>query len=143
MMEHILFIFVLLQVAVVLLAVKFIHIYTIRQSEKALRVGEERYRTLVENLNVGVYRSTGETKGRYLQVNPAMIKIFGYESVEEFTKISISDLYRDPEGRIKFVDKIKGSWICPKRGIGSPKKGWYADHSFRHRGGTIRRQRGN
>jgi PAS domain S-box-containing protein len=82
--------------------------YAIRRSEKALRKSEERFRTLVENLNVGVYRSTGETKGRYLQVNPAMIKIFGYESVEEFMKISISDLYRDPEGRIEFVDKIKG-----------------------------------
>jgi PAS domain S-box-containing protein len=108
MMEHILFIFVLLQVALAVLGVKFIHIYTIRQSEKALRVGEERYKTLVENLNVGVYRSTGETTGRYLQVNPAMIKIFGYESVDEFMDISISDLYRNPEGRKEFVDKIKG-----------------------------------
>jgi PAS domain S-box-containing protein len=108
MMEHILFIFVLLQVALAVLGVKFIHIYTIRQSEKALRVGEERYKTLVENLNVGVYRSTGETTGRYLQVNPAMIKIFGYESVDEFMNISISDLYRNPEGRKIFVDKIRG-----------------------------------
>jgi len=83
------------------------HFYSIRQSEKALRESEERYRTLVENLNVGVYRTTGEYRGRYLQVNPAMIKIFGYESVEEFMNVAISELYRDPEGRIKFVNKIK------------------------------------
>jgi PAS domain S-box-containing protein len=83
------------------------HFYSIRKSEKALRESEERYRTLVENLNVGVYRSTGEHRGHYLQVNPAMIKIFGYEAIEEFMNVAITELYRDPEERIKFVDKIK------------------------------------
>ncbi|HVO66856.1 MAG TPA: PAS domain S-box protein [Syntrophales bacterium] len=81
--------------------------YAIRQSEKALRESEERYRTLVENLNVGVYRSTGDYKGRYLQVNPAMIKIFGYESIEEFMHIPIINVYRQPQDRKKFLSKIK------------------------------------
>ncbi len=83
------------------------HFYSIRKSEKALRESEERYRTLVENLNVGVYRSTGEHRGRYLQVNPAMIKIFGYEAIEDFMNVTITDLYREPEDRRTFVDKIK------------------------------------
>jgi PAS domain S-box-containing protein len=81
--------------------------YAIRQSEKALRESEERYRTLVNNVNVGVYRSTGDIEGRYLQVNPAMAKIFGYESIDEFMSISISDLYREPEGRKRFIGKIR------------------------------------
>ena len=81
--------------------------YSIRQSEKALRESEERYRTLVDNVNVGVYRSTGDVDGRYLQVNPAMIKIFGYESIEEFIRGPIINLYQEPEGRKKFLEKIK------------------------------------
>jgi PAS domain S-box-containing protein len=81
--------------------------YAIRQSENALRESEERYRTLIENVNVGVYRSTGDPKGHYLQVNPAMLKIFGYESLDEFMSMPISDLYVDPEGRKSFTDKIK------------------------------------
>ncbi|MCX5856244.1 MAG: PAS domain S-box protein [Deltaproteobacteria bacterium] len=81
--------------------------YAIRQSEKALRESEERYRTLVDNVNVGVYRSTGDIEGRYLQVNPAMAKIFGYESIEDFMHISISELYREPEGRKRFIGKIR------------------------------------
>jgi PAS domain S-box-containing protein len=81
--------------------------YAIRQSEKALRESEERYRTLVDNVNVGVYRSTGDIEGRYLQVNPAMAKMFGYESTEDFMRISISALYREPEGRKKFIGKIR------------------------------------
>ncbi len=77
--------------------------YAIRRSEKALRKSEERFRTLVENLNVGVYRSTGDYKGRYLQVNPAMIKIFGYESIQEFMGSPIVSVYMQPQERIKSI----------------------------------------
>lgn len=83
--------------------------YTIRQSEKDLRESEERYRTLVQNVNVGVYRSTGDLEGRYLQVNPAMAKIFAYESLEEFMKVPIAKHYIDPQGRKYFLQKIKES----------------------------------
>ena len=98
------FISVLMLAGVALIAPLF---YSIRRSENALRESEERYRTLVENVNVGVYRSTGDSKGHYLQVNPAMLKIFGYESLGEFMAMSISDLYVDPEGRKRFTEKIK------------------------------------
>ena len=81
--------------------------YAIRRSEKVLRESEERYRTLVENVNVGVYRSTGDFKGRYLQVNPAMVKIFGYESIEDFISIPIIDVYMQPQDRKIFLSKIK------------------------------------
>jgi PAS domain S-box-containing protein len=77
------------------------------RSRNALKQSEERFRTLVENLTVGVYRSTGDYEGRYLQVNPAMAKIFGYESPEQFIKIPIVDLYLDPEDRKKFIHKIR------------------------------------
>jgi PAS domain S-box-containing protein len=36
-----------------------------------------------------------------------MLKIFGYESLNEFMGVSISDLYVEPEGRKRFTDKIK------------------------------------
>lgn len=81
--------------------------YAIRRSEKDLRKSEERFRTLVENLNVGVYRSTGDYKGRYLQVNPAMIKIFGYESIQEFMGSPIVSVYMQPQERKKYLSKIK------------------------------------
>lgn len=100
------FISLLMVVGVAMLAPIF---YSIRQSNQALRESEERYRTLVENVNVGVYRSTGDIEGRYLQVNPAMIKIFGYESVNEFMQSPIINLYQVPDDRRKFIDKIKES----------------------------------
>jgi len=100
------FVSVVMVAGVALIAPLF---YAIRESERALRYSEERYRTLVENVNVGVYRSTGDFDGRYLQVNPAMAKIFGYESIDEFMRVSITDLYMEPESRKKFIEKIKES----------------------------------
>jgi PAS domain S-box-containing protein len=98
------FISIVMVIGVALIAPLF---YAIRKSEKALRESEERYRTLVENVNAGVYRSSGDLDGRYLQVNPAMIKMFGYESLEEFMSVPINKHYRDPGGRKKFIEKIQ------------------------------------
>ena len=67
--------------------------------EEELQKSEEKYRTLVENVNIGVYRNTGGPHGRFLQVNPALAKMHGYNSVEELMKVSVSDLYQNPEER--------------------------------------------
>lgn len=78
-----------------------------KKAEEALRESEEKYRTLVENVNIGVYRNTGGPHGRFLQANPAIVKMFGYESGEEFLTVHISELYQNQEDRKKFVEKIR------------------------------------
>ncbi|SHO43779.1 ATP-binding protein [Desulfopila aestuarii] len=76
-----------------------------RKAEVALRDSEEKYRTLVNNINIGVFRSTSG-RGRFVQVNPAMAKIFGYESVDEFQKVEVVDLYQNTDDREKFIAEI-------------------------------------
>ncbi len=78
-----------------------------KHAEQALHTSEEKYRTLVENVNIGVYRNTGGPHGRFLQANPAIVKMFGYESTEEFLKVFTSELYQDQEDRKRFVEKIQ------------------------------------
>jgi PAS domain S-box-containing protein len=54
------------------------------QMEKALeqeKLAEAKYRSIYENAAEGIFRRT--PAGRYLDVNPAMARIFGYESVLE------------------------------------------------------------
>jgi PAS domain S-box-containing protein len=69
-----------------------------RSAEAALRRSEERYRTMVERLPAGVYRSTHG--GKFLEINPAMVQMLGYEGKEELLAIDIpSTLYVDPEDR--------------------------------------------
>jgi len=68
---------------------------------------EKKYQTLVENVNIGVYRKTGSPHGSFFQANPAIVRMFGYDSVEEFLKVQTYSLYQDPQDRIKFMEKIK------------------------------------
>lgn len=60
--------------------------------EKALKESEEVYRNLVERIPDGVYKSTHY--GKFLNVNPGLVQMLGYESEEELLGINIlSDLY--------------------------------------------------
>jgi PAS domain S-box-containing protein len=73
---------------------------------EALRESEERYRTLVERMTDAVYRSTPE--GKFLEVNPAMMKILGYASKEELMAIDIKkQLYFDVQERDEVVDALQ------------------------------------
>jgi len=52
-----------------------------KRSEEALRRSESRYRSLVQSAVYSIYRSNLE--GRFLDVNPALVSMLGYESAEE------------------------------------------------------------
>ena len=51
----------------------------LEEAWKALRESEEQYRTLLNNLPVGVYRNTPGPEGRFLMANPAFCKMVAYE----------------------------------------------------------------
>jgi PAS domain S-box-containing protein len=77
-----------------------------KRAEEALRQSEERYRTLVERVPDGVYRSTPE--GKFIDINPAMVKMLGYESKEELMAIDIpTQLYFDPKEREFAVESLR------------------------------------
>ncbi len=78
-----------------------------KQMEEVIRESEKKYKTLTDNLNGGVYRNTADEKGRFIEANPAIITMFGYDSREEFLKIAVANLYLNPEGRKSFSEKIK------------------------------------
>ncbi len=77
-----------------------------KQAEEALHKSEKKYRTITENVSVGVYRTTPGPKGKFIEINPAFVKMFGYENKEELFKIAIADLYKDPEARKRFNDSM-------------------------------------
>jgi PAS domain S-box-containing protein len=91
-------------------------------AETALRESEEQYRSLVENIKIGVYRNTGGRHGWFMQANPAMLKIFGYDSFEEFRKIFVSDLYENPEERRVFLEEVLQSGFVKDREIRMHRK---------------------
>ncbi len=77
-----------------------------KEAEEALQKSEEKYRALTENINVGIYRNTVGPVGKFIEANPSIIKMFGYDRKEEFLSVSVADLYQHPEDRKKFNDKM-------------------------------------
>ncbi len=71
-----------------------------KRAEDALRESDDRLRSLLRSLNVGVYRTTGDSDGRFLEANPAMARILGYDSVAELMTVRVCDLYPRPGDRI-------------------------------------------
>lgn len=66
----------------------------------ARRQSEDRYRSLFENAVEAIYRSTPE--GRFEAVNPALVKMLGYDSAEEVYALHIpTDVYASPADREK------------------------------------------
>ena len=69
-----------------------------RHVEDALRESEERYRSLFDSMMDGIYRST--TAGKFVDINTAMVKMFGYASRDEMLEVDIKkELYFTLEER--------------------------------------------
>ena len=78
-----------------------------KRIQDSLRRSEEEYRTLVENLSVGVYRNTGGPEGRFLKINRAMLEIFGFDTPEEFMRTPVAQMYCYPEQRRAFIEQLE------------------------------------
>ena len=81
-------------------------IYAIERTEarRAILEAEEKYRGIFENSVSGIFQTTPE--GSYLSVNPALTRIYGYDSLADLTS-RMTDigrlLYVDPNRRAEFV----------------------------------------
>jgi PAS domain S-box-containing protein len=77
--------------------------------EQQMREHEDKYRTLVEDLNVGFYRSTGDPHGRFVWGNTALLQILGYPSVSDLQGIKIVDVFQKPDRRKELIDELRKS----------------------------------
>ena len=67
----------------------------VAKQTKALQEAEERFRTIFENVAIGLYRTTPD--GRILVANPAMVRILGYSSFEELAQRDLEEEGFEPE----------------------------------------------
>ncbi|MGD8779499.1 MAG: PAS domain S-box protein [Ignavibacteria bacterium] len=81
-----------------------------KKTENALKESEERYKSLFENSQLGIYQATLD--GRFLICNPAFLKILGHNSVKELRNVNIyEDLYINKTDRDNFVEILKQNKI--------------------------------
>jgi PAS domain S-box-containing protein len=77
-----------------------------KRNEQALRRSEVRYRSMVQTAVYGIYRSSVD--GRFLDVNPALIGMLGYNSAQELLDLDPQkDIFVDSAEHTRLVDEFR------------------------------------
>ncbi len=76
-----------------------------KKMEKEISDSEKKYRELVENALVGVYKVN--LSGTIIYVNKAMSDMLEYDSPQELMSVSFSSLYRDLEDSAGLTDELR------------------------------------
>jgi len=75
-----------------------------RKIETELRKSEEKYRKIVDNAVIGIYKS--DFTGQFLFLNQAMANIFEFDSIKEGMLYNIEKLYKNPEDRKDLLTRL-------------------------------------
>lgn len=80
-------------------------------TETALRESEEKFRSLIEQLPVGIYRTT--PNGMILQTNPALANILGFDSEEQLKEKRFYDFFKsiDKRNETYYLEKFANEVI--------------------------------
>lgn len=95
-----------------------------RKAERALIKSEEKYRGIFENAIMGIYQTTPD--GRYLSINPAGARMYGYDSPPEMIS-AITDMthqvYVNPDDRERLKKLVEAYDIVEHFEMEHYKKG--------------------
>jgi PAS domain S-box-containing protein len=71
-----------------------------------IKMNETKYRSMLNSINSGIYRSVIHPYHKLIQVNTAMTRIFGYETAEEILAIPLENLYMKVDEYTSFIADI-------------------------------------
>ncbi len=77
-----------------------------KKISEELGENKERFNALINNVNVGVFRSTLGKNSKFIEANNAAQKIFGYEGSDEFFDLKIADLFSNKEEQDDFFKSL-------------------------------------
>jgi PAS domain S-box-containing protein len=113
-----------------------------KQAEEALKESEEKYRTILENIQDVYYRS--DAAGNLVMASPSMTGLLGYEHLDELIGKNIAgDIWLYPDRREAFIGEIKKQGfvknyeVILKRKDGSPVTVATSSHFHYDRKGGI------
>ncbi|MFH2094243.1 MAG: DUF294 nucleotidyltransferase-like domain-containing protein, partial [Bacteroidota bacterium] len=71
----------------------------------------ERFRSLTDNIHIGVFRATLGKNGRFTEANNATLEILGYSNKKDLFETNIFNLYHNKDERNEFIREMleKGS----------------------------------
>ncbi|MDD3876720.1 MAG: DUF294 nucleotidyltransferase-like domain-containing protein [Bacteroidales bacterium] len=77
-----------------------------KQMREELFQSKEKFKTLMDRLNLGIFRTTLDLKGRFLEANETTLRILGYKNINELSKNYILDMFIDIEDKRTFRNNL-------------------------------------
>jgi PAS domain S-box-containing protein len=106
MFESLLFVIFLSLISVVGSAVNFKLRSELAEKSYKIKQSAKKYRSIIENSIEGIFQST--PSGRFVTVNSSLIKLLGYDSVDEIRKLDIGkNVYANPKDREMVIKLLK------------------------------------
>lgn len=105
MFESLLFVLFLSLLSVLGSAINFRMRLQIAENSLKTEISERKYRAIFDNSIDGIYQSTND--GRFLTVNPALVKMLGFDIEQELLETKVTDYYKNDEDREKLLTEIK------------------------------------
>jgi PAS domain S-box-containing protein len=72
------------------------------QMKQQLHESRERFKTLMDKLNVGIFRTTMDARGRFIEANHTALKLLGFRDDEQIKDKYILDFFADSDDRRNF-----------------------------------------
>ncbi|MCX7919331.1 MAG: HD domain-containing protein [bacterium] len=76
-----------------------------KKTQVELQFAEQKYRNLVETALTGIFQT--ELDGTFIYANPALAKIFEFNSAQELIGTSVRDRYKNPNDRIRLLAELQ------------------------------------
>jgi PAS domain S-box-containing protein len=93
------------------------------RAEEILKASETKFRNLVGNAAAGII--TTLQIGQILSANKAALEIYGYDSEEEFTSVSVLNLYVNPEDRNDLLQLLEKNSVAKGFEVRMKRKNGY------------------
>ena len=74
----------------------------VKKHTSELKDSEMKLTSLIETVPIGIAISTPEAKGNFTEINPALYRMFGYDSKNDFLKMPVSSHYYHSQDRESF-----------------------------------------
>jgi len=82
-----------------------------KRVEDEVSASEEKFRTMANNLNVGFFRMTTGTDIRFVEANPALVALLGYDSRENFLSVPVDRVYPDKDEYKRLAGKAEEGFL--------------------------------
>ena len=105
MFESLLFVLFLSLLSVLGSAINFRMRLQIAENALKTEISEKKYRAIFDNSIDGIYQSKDD--GTFLTVNPALVRMLGYDLEQEVLETKVTDFYKNKDDRIKLLNELK------------------------------------